>query len=189
MYIISSYHRIIVSLPLIAGFRDHIRMPVISIFNDKTLFCTKMKFDTFSIERIIYIWFSWRMIAFDDKSTIILVQQLHVINGLWLSINNQNHIHDTMMIWWYDDMMLWCYDAMMLWCYDYIGHIHSQFCLISSHFVSFHLVSLWHSYLHKLLQPVSLMKFLLISCMSARMNAVSFWSPRLLIISAIRNKS
>jgi hypothetical protein len=170
-------------------------MPVISIFNDKTLFCTKMKFDTFSIEWIIHIWFSWRVVAFDDKPTTILVQQLHVINGLWLIVNNQNHIHDAMMLWCYDVMMLRCYDVMMLWCYDVMmlwlhrTHVFS----VLSHFVSFRLVSLWRSYLHKLLQAVSLIKFLLISCMPARinewMNAVSSWSSRLLIISTIRNKS
>jgi hypothetical protein len=36
--------------------------------------------------------------AFDDKLAAILVQQFHVINGLWLIVNNQNHIHDAMML-------------------------------------------------------------------------------------------
>jgi hypothetical protein len=40
------------------------------------------------------------MTTFDDRLETILVQQLHVINGFWLIVNNQNqnHIHNDMMI-------------------------------------------------------------------------------------------
>jgi hypothetical protein len=54
-----------------------------------------------------YIFDFNEVVTFDDRLETILVQQLHVINGLWLIANNQNHIHDAMMLWCYDGMMLW----------------------------------------------------------------------------------
>jgi hypothetical protein len=36
--------------------------------------------------------------TFDDELETILAQQLHIIYGLWLIVNNQNHIHDVTFI-------------------------------------------------------------------------------------------
>jgi hypothetical protein len=52
------FHHLIISSSLIATFEDHTHTPVQLIFSDKTLFGTKMKFDTFSIERMIHVWFN-----------------------------------------------------------------------------------------------------------------------------------
>jgi hypothetical protein len=64
--------------------------------------------------------------TFDDRLEIIFVQQLHFINGLWLTVNNQNHIHDAIIT---SDICAISFVSFR------------SFCFILFHFVSFYSIS------------------------------------------------
>jgi hypothetical protein len=59
---------------------------------------------------------------------------------LWLIVNNQNHIHDAMMLWLHRTHVFSVLSRFVSFCLILSRFV--SFCLVLSHFVSFRLVSL-----------------------------------------------